>query len=192
VTLRVLVIEDRPADAELAIESLRRAGLTVLDRRVDAMATLEAALVEFEPDVVLCDNGVPGLRPLGVLARIKQLRPQAAFILVSGALEVSDAVACMKAGADDAVDKADLGLLAGAVRDAIEVRERLGALTARQIEVLRLVVEGKTTREIAATLGVSEKTVETHRSDVMRRLDLHEVAALVRFAVRVRMIDSGA
>ena len=61
---------------------------------------------------------------------------------------------------------------------------RPDALTPRQREVLRLVATGHSTREIAATLGVSEKTVDLYRARVMLRLDIHDVAALVRYAIR--------
>ncbi|HAB03823.1 MAG TPA: DNA-binding response regulator [Pseudomonas sp.] len=62
-------------------------------------------------------------------------------------------------------------------------------LTARQIEILRLIVRGKSTREIAAGLGLSIKTVETHRSQVMKRLQIYDVAGLVLFAVREKIIS---
>ncbi|HEK1008099.1 TPA: response regulator transcription factor [Pseudomonas putida] len=61
-------------------------------------------------------------------------------------------------------------------------------LTARQLEILRLIVRGKSTREIAAGLGLSIKTVETHRSQIMKRLQIYDVAGLVLFAVREKII----
>ena len=62
-------------------------------------------------------------------------------------------------------------------------------LTARQLEILRLIVRGKSTREIAQGLGLSIKTVETHRSQIMKRLQIFDVAGLVPFAVRERIIS---
>ncbi|MNP02405.1 Oxygen regulatory protein NreC [compost metagenome] len=62
-------------------------------------------------------------------------------------------------------------------------------LTARQLEILRLIVRGKSTREIALGLGLSIKTVETHRSQIMKRLQIYDVAGLVLFAVRERIIS---
>ncbi|MFB4392921.1 MULTISPECIES: response regulator [unclassified Pseudomonas] len=62
-------------------------------------------------------------------------------------------------------------------------------LTARQLEILRLIVRGKSTREIAAGLGLSIKTVETHRSQIMKRLQIYDVAGLVLFAVREKIIS---
>lgn len=62
-------------------------------------------------------------------------------------------------------------------------------LTARQLEILRLIVRGKSTREIAQGLGLSIKTVETHRSQIMKRLQIYDVAGLVLFAVREQIIS---
>lgn len=62
-------------------------------------------------------------------------------------------------------------------------------LTARQLEILRLIVRGKSTREIATGLGLSIKTVETHRSQIMKRLQIYDVAGLVLFAVREKIIS---
>lgn len=63
------------------------------------------------------------------------------------------------------------------------------SLTARQLEILRLIVRGKSTREIASGLGLSIKTVETHRSQIMKRLQIYDVAGLVLFAVREKIIS---
>jgi DNA-binding NarL/FixJ family response regulator len=66
----------------------------------------------------------------------------------------------------------------------------LDSLTPRQREVLQLIAEGQTTRQIAQELGVSAKTVETHRAQLMERLDIHDIAGLVRFAVRTGVVSA--
>ncbi|MDR2307991.1 MAG: response regulator transcription factor [Paucimonas sp.] len=75
----------------------------------------------------------------------------------------------------------------------LRAQSRLGDerhnLTARQLEILRLIVRGKSTREIASGLGLSIKTVETHRSQIMKRLQIYDVAGLVLFAVREKIIS---
>ena len=68
--------------------------------------------------------------------------------------------------------------------------EPLDVLTARQREVLQLVAEGLTSKEIAQRLGLSFKTVEAHRAQIMERLDVHEIAGLVRFAIRVGLVST--
>ena len=65
----------------------------------------------------------------------------------------------------------------------------LDQLTPRQREILQLIAEGRSTKEIAFTLNVSVKTVETHRAQLMDRLDIHDVAGLVRYAMRVGLIS---
>jgi len=65
----------------------------------------------------------------------------------------------------------------------------LASLTPRLREVLRLIADGKTTREIAAILGVSEKTAELYRSRIMAKLDVHDTAGLVRYAIRLGLVD---
>ena len=71
-------------------------------------------------------------------------------------------------------------------------RAQLDVLTPRQREVLQLVAEGNGTREIAGRLHVSVKTVETHRSQLMERLSIHDVPGLVRFAIRVGLVSADA
>jgi DNA-binding NarL/FixJ family response regulator len=68
-------------------------------------------------------------------------------------------------------------------------RDRLAALSPRQREVLRLIAEGRTTKQIAQVLEISVKTVETHRAQLMQRLDIHDVAGLVRYAIVVGLIE---
>ena len=68
-------------------------------------------------------------------------------------------------------------------------KDQLEALSPRQREVLRLIAEGRTTKQIAQTLQISVKTVETHRSQLMERLDIHDVAGLVRYAIIVGLIQ---
>jgi DNA-binding NarL/FixJ family response regulator len=64
----------------------------------------------------------------------------------------------------------------------------LKKLTGRQAQVLQLIVEGKNTKQVALELNISVKTVETHRSQLMERLEIHHIAGLVRFAIRVGIV----
>jgi DNA-binding NarL/FixJ family response regulator len=78
--------------------------------------------------------------------------------------------------------------LVDAVRTNTEMRSDL--LTGREREVLQLVAEGKTSKEIASVLDVSVKTAETHRANIMNKLDIHETAGLVRYAIRHGMVEA--
>ena len=81
--------------------------------------------------------------------------------------------------------------VSAAVVDAYRSKKDPGdLLTSREREVLQLVAEGKTTREIASLLGVSVKTAESHRTHVMQKLDIHETASLVRYAIRRGLIEA--
>ncbi|MDQ3672943.1 MAG: helix-turn-helix transcriptional regulator, partial [Gemmatimonadota bacterium] len=76
------------------------------------------------------------------------------------------------------------------ITDALAIRGPLYKLTDRQIEVLKLVAEGLRTRDIAKRLGLSVKTVESHRGEIMKRLGIHDVVSLVRYAIRVSLIPA--
>lgn len=94
----------------------------------------------------------------------------------------------MRAGAEDIVLKRNLSRLSSAIEAALAVRRQLRKLTPRQLEVLRLVTAGHTTRDIARRLKLSAKTVESHRGEGMKRLGMHDVVTLVRYAVRVGLV----
>jgi DNA-binding NarL/FixJ family response regulator len=84
-------------------------------------------------------------------------------------------------------------VLLSAYRDSRESAPARGeestALTSREREVVQLIAEGKTTKELAAGLGISEKTAETHRTNIMRKLGVHSVSEVVRYAIRNKMIE---
>jgi DNA-binding NarL/FixJ family response regulator len=112
----------------------------------------------------------------------------APLIVVSNVIDEQTAVASLRAGAEDIVLKRHLARLGSVIEAALSVRRRLGKLSPRQLEVLQHVAEGHTTREIAGRLKLSAKTVETHRGEVMKRLDIHDVVGLVRYAVRIGLV----
>lgn len=187
-TLRTLLLDDSEADAELIVEHLRGRGLDLAARRVESAEAFDAALSDFDADVILSDHGLPGLPALQALARAKEVAPTVPFILVSGVVDLGRVVSCLRAGADAVVSKDELDHLLPAIERAREVRAGLRTLSSRQVEVLRLVVEGHTTAEAGERLGISVKTAQTHRTELMRRLDIHDVAGLVRYAVKVRLV----
>jgi DNA-binding NarL/FixJ family response regulator len=188
-TLRVLFLEDDPADAELATETLIRSGMSVLAERVDSREAFTRALREFAPDVVLSDHALGQFDARAALEVIQSIRPAAALIVLAGALDEQTAAAFVRAGAEDFVLKSNLGRLGPAIESALSVRRRLEKLTPRQMEVLRLMAEGLTTPEIARRLNLSSKTVETHRGEIMKRVGIHDIVGLVRYAVRVGLVS---
>jgi DNA-binding CsgD family transcriptional regulator len=116
------------------------------------------------------------------------LRPTAPLFVVAEALDEQSAGAFVRAGAEDFVLRSNLSRLGEAIECALTVRRRLEKLTPRQMEVLRLMAQGLTTPEIARRLTLSGKTVETHRGEIMKRVGIHDIVGLVRYAVRVGLV----
>jgi PAS domain S-box-containing protein len=125
--LRVLFVEDRVADFELAERVLRRGGLDLTSMRVDTKAAFLAALADFAPDIVISDYSMPAFDGMSALRLAKASDPYLPFIVLTGATNEDTAVECMKAGAGDYVIKEHMARLPFAVREAIE-RQKARAL----------------------------------------------------------------
>ncbi len=121
--LRILLLEDVPADAALLERHLSRSGLEFVSERVDTRARFEEALRDFVPDIILSDHGLPGFDGAAALALVKERFPTLPVILVTGSLNEEKAVEFMKAGAADYILKDHLTRLPEAIRRAL--RERL-------------------------------------------------------------------
>lgn len=187
-TLRILHLEDDPQEVERVQLELTRAGMKVQTVPVTTGEQFGSALREFKPDVVLCDNARAAFDAHAALLAVQAHRPSTPMIVVTTAIDEQTAVTTVRAGAEDIVLKRNLSRLSTAIEAALAVRRRLRTLTPRQLEVLRLVTAGHTTREIARRLKLSAKTVESHRGEVMKRLGIHDVVALVRYAIRVGLV----
>jgi DNA-binding NarL/FixJ family response regulator len=186
--IRILMLEDSAAEAELIRHELHRAGLHPLIERVDSEGAFSAAVRDFEPDVVLSDHSLGEFNSCAAQEILRELRPTAPFIIVTSAVTGSHCVAAIRGGAEDLVHKTYIGRLAASIAEALSVRRPLHKLTDRQVQVLRLVAEGHRTREIARQLQLSVKTVESHRGEIMKRLKMHDVVSLVRYAMRVGLV----
>lgn len=185
-------------------------GFEVVAEVADGDAAL-AALRAHEADVLVLDLSMPGRDGFQVLGQARRVRPGVRVLVLSmhaGAEYVQRAV---REGADGYLlkDSAVQDLVAG-IRAVMEgrayyspavqgqlaslVREPRGragleSLTEREREVLRHVARGLTTKEIAAELGISMRTVDSHRANLMRKLDLRSVALLTQFAIREGFVD---
>jgi len=188
--IRILMLENSEADAELMRHELDRAGLLALTERVESEEAFAPAVREFEPDVVLSDHTLGQFHSRVAQQILRDLRPTAAFIIVTGEISGAQSVEAIRAGAEDLVLKANLGRLGSSIEEALAVRRPLHKLTGRQVEVLTLVAEGHRTREIAKRLRLSVKTVESHRGEIMKRLKMHDVVSLVRYAMRVGLVTA--
>jgi DNA-binding NarL/FixJ family response regulator len=186
--IRILILEDSHDDAELIRRELHRSGLPAITDRVDSEETFAEALREFAPDVVLSDHSLTHFDAQSALALLRKVSPTVPLIIVTGHPNTDKTVACIRAGAEDLLTKGNLSRLATSITDALNVRRPLEGLTPRQVEVWRLVCEGHRTRDIAMRLKLSVKTVESHRGEVMKRLNIHDVVNLVRYALRVGLV----
>lgn len=162
---------------------------------------------EKDPDIVVLDIAMPELNGLEALSRISNDYPRTRAILLTMHANEEYVLRALNAGVagyllkDSALAELELAIRAVARGETYlsprishcviqNYRDRtlsgegpLDSLTGRQKEILQLIAEGKTTKEIAQVLNISPKTVETHRVRIMERLSLHDIAALVRFSV---------
>lgn len=172
-----------------------------------------AKAIELQPDVVVLDITMPELNGLEATRQIRRAVPARVVILT---VHESDQVVTevVDAGAHGYVLKADAGrtlveairaLLGGqtfftervhgvaerrtGTRRAAAERRAPGPLTPREREVVQLLSEGKSNKEIGVALGIATKTAETHRANAMAKLDLHSMSELVRYAIRNRIIE---
>ena len=211
--LRLLLVEDHAlvrAGMRALLQKIE--GIEVIADVGDGWEAIKSVQTD-PPDLVLMDIAMPGLNGLDATARIVKESPTTRVILLSmyaneeylrQALQVGASGYLLK-GAELAelelalktVARGERYLTPAVVKYAIEAyREKsegqtgpLAKLSMRQREILQLVAEGQTTKDIAQRLSLSVKTVETHRSQLMERLDIHDVPGLVRFAMRVGVIQ---
>jgi DNA-binding NarL/FixJ family response regulator len=186
--IRVLMLEDSEPDAERMRDELHRAGVHTVTERVDSEDTFASALREFSPDIVLSDHSLSQFNGRAALELVRDVRPTVPLIIVTCSVHGDKAVAYMRAGGEDLIIKENLDRLAESVTEALHARRPLEKLSPRQLQVLRMVAEGQRTREIAARLKLSVKTVEAHRSAIMKRLEIHDLVGLVRYAMRVGLV----
>jgi DNA-binding NarL/FixJ family response regulator len=193
------------------LESL--AGVHVVADANDGREALRL-IEEHRPDIVLMDVSMPGMNGLEATAQATAEFPAVRVIILSMHANEEYVLRALQAGAagyllKDA-DPAELELALTAVargdtylsppvsrhvideyvRRVTNGRGPLEALSPRQREILQLIAEGQTTRQMAQILGVSVKTVESHRTQLMERLDIHDIAGLVRFAVRTGLVSA--
>jgi DNA-binding NarL/FixJ family response regulator len=186
-------------------------GVEVVGEAGDGHEALESAEA-LHPDVVLLDVGMPGLNGLEVASRLAHSSPPIRVVILSMHNSEEYVLRALRAGCagyllkGSAVSELEIAVRAVARGDTYlspavskqvvdEYVGRTGAatspldvLTPRQREILQLVAEGHTSKAIGQRLGLSFKTVEAHRAQIMERLNLHDLAGLVRFAVRAGLV----
>jgi DNA-binding NarL/FixJ family response regulator len=187
--LRILLLESDERDAELVAQTLRSNGHGAEVQHVSNQSAFADALESFDPDVVISGNS-PGLSALDALLMSRERHPEVPVVLMVSESPDRAVIESLRAGAADFVSKQELSDLYRAIDAALLQRAPLRKLSRRQREVFRLLASGVTMRDIASKLGLSRKTVETHRAQVMARLGARHVPELVRMAIRLGIVST--
>ena len=206
---QVLIADDHPLIRQGLRSLLEKRGFTVVGEAVDGREATQLAQ-ELEPDVAVLDLAMPLLNGLDAAREIIRASRRTKTILVTVHTADQYVLEALQAGVRGYVLKsqatADLvqavhevmrggRYLSPGISEAV-VQAYLGKtdlpsdpLTSREREVLQLIAEGKKTKEIAGLLGVSVKTIESHRTRLMEKLDIRQTAGLVRYAIRRGLIQ---
>jgi DNA-binding NarL/FixJ family response regulator len=212
VTIRVLIADDHNL-FRAGVRGLLRSfgGIDVIGEASDGNDALAQAAA-LKPDVLLMDVGMPGLNGIEATARVRAVTPATRVVILSMHTGEEHVLRALKAGATGYLLKdAQPDELERAVRQVargepylspavskyvVETyanggggRTALDRLTSRQREVLQLIAEGHSSKQIAQILNSSLKTVDSHRTNIMERLGIHNVPGLVRYAIRHGLVS---
>lgn len=208
--IRIVLVDDHRILLEsLAARIGREPDLQVEAATSDAEAALET-VAESQPEVLLLDIDLPGTGPFDVLARVSAVSAETKTVFLSGYLSDALLERALKLNASGYVLKGEpVSFLLDAIRrvaegelcfsreveerlvfDPISKRQvirnqsRLASLTNRQLEVLRLLAKGQSVKQVAQTMHLSEKSIDSHKYRLMNKLDIHDRVELARFAIR--------
>jgi len=188
----------------------REAGLTVVGEASDGRQALEMAGGELAPDVVILDIGLPGLNGVDAARQILAKHPAAKIIALSARTDPRSVADMLMAGArayvvKDAASEEILSAvravhgghqflspqIAGSIIDGFvggngiaNAARSIPQLAGREREIVQLIAEGKSSKEMATILSISVKTVETHRRNITTKFEMHSIAELTKFAIR--------
>lgn len=212
-TVRVVLADDHAlVRAGIARLLSAIADVEVVGEAGDGQAAL-ALVARTQPDIAVLDINMPGIGGLAAARRLRAEHPQVRLMMLSmhrdeayvrqaldcgaNAYVLKDAAPAELESAVRAVMQGDTWLSPAVTRQVVsaltqrmrEEGEAAEPLTPRQLEVLTLIARGRSSKDIARELDLSLKTVDTHRTQLMRALDLHDVASLVRYAIRRGLIS---
>ena len=210
---RILLVEDHTlvrAGFRMLLEKIP--GIVVIGEVSDGLSAIKMAK-DLEPDVVLMDIAMRGMNGLEATRRIRQDGLRTKILMLSMYTNEEYLKEALSAGAAGyllkdadrnelevaikAVCRGEIYLTPSMAKFTVDAYCRgeetptgpLARLTARQREILQLIAEGSSTKQIAQRLDLSVKTVETHRTQLMERLEIHDIAGLVRLAIRTGLVQ---
>jgi len=211
---RLLVVDDVPLFLAGLTSALRGAGYDVVGEAADGESAVAMAETS-QPDLVLLDVLMPGMSGIDALAKIRAVAPEAVIVLLTGSESEEDLIAAVRLGARGyivkdmpfeqlvlsidsvveggaAISPVMAGRLFDVTRQFALHQDMLGArkptLTSRELEVLELVSEGKTSKQIGDLLYISQNTVKNHIRNILDKLGLHSRNEAVLYAVREGLI----
>ena len=208
---RLVIVEDQTAIREMLAEILRfDPSYKIVGECGDGKLACDM-LLDLKPDVVVLDARLPGLSGVDILRRVSKQLKTTRIIIFSGYESPALVREMLEAGAHGFVEKT-AGLIelkkglesvanggtyfgpgiAALLRNVVANNNPTTGtdlLTDREREILKLVAESHSTKEIALKLNISVKTVDNHRTNLMRKLNLHDVASLTRYALEIGLID---
>jgi len=208
-TTRVLLADDHAVVAQ-GLESLLKKSFDLVGVVHDGHALLDAA-EKLRPDVIVTDISMPGLNGVDAIRQIRARRPGTKIVVLTMHRDTQLAVEAFQAGASGYVLK--VSPADELIRAIAEVAEGRGyvttlltkdlitilleargkaaggtSLTPRQREVLQLIAEGRTMKEVASILNISPRTAESHKYEIMQVLGVETMAALIQYAVRLKLV----
>lgn len=210
--IRVLVADDHTIVRDGLVGILTDGGCEVVAQASDGIEAVERALAT-EPDVAVIDLSMPRLSGLEAVRRIHDELPRTRLLVLtmhddeeyvlrvvragasgylvkeSAAAELLAAVEALSVGQGYFGPEAARALAEGARAPERDAADPYGSLTPREREVFHLVIEGRTTKDVARELGISAKTAENHRARSMEKLGVRNTAELVRYAARKGLLD---
>jgi two-component system, NarL family, response regulator LiaR len=209
--IRVLLVDDHPVVRQgLRALLSTQDGIEVVGEAADGETAVDEA-DRLSPDVVLMDVVMPGIDGVEALRRIGERRPQTRVVMLTSYADERRAMEAVDAGASgfllkDASPRDVVAAIRAAQRGEAVLHPAVAAkllaerrrppaahadLTARELEVLRLIARGLQNKQIAAQLHLSEKTVKTHVSAILRKLDVSDRTQAAMYAVRERLAEPG-
>jgi len=196
----IFIVDDESSVREALLSAIRADG-----RTASAFADAEAFLQDYQPGQDGClvlDASLPGMDGLALLRHVRQAGDALPCVMITGNSDVSMAVQAMKAGATDFIEKpVGYAELLSAIDRSIEMTRdsakraawrdsaasHIADLTPRQRQILTMVLAGHPSKNIAADLAISQRTVENHRASIMKRTGTHSLPALARLAVTAEL-----